>query len=96
MSAQEYRKSPFDKKKPSQERRNVVPKEYMIKLKPGYNSSKIKDLLPDFPIRKIEDLSNDIYHVVYEKDPGLEALVEAAKRSGIVIFAEPNRIYKAY
>ncbi|TGK07237.1 hypothetical protein EHO59_03780 [Leptospira semungkisensis] len=95
-SAQEYRKSPFGKKKPPQEKRQVVPNEYIIKLVAGNSSSKIKDLMPGFSILKIEELSDDTYRVVYEKDPGLENLVEAGKRSGIVIFAQPNRIYKAF
>ncbi len=75
---------------------NTVPKEYIIKLNAGIDPNRIKELIPNFSIVKLEKISDDTYHIVYENEPGLEILIQAGKKSGFVEYVEPNRVYKAF
>lgn len=98
--AKEQVKTPMQSKdllkKNKQSSSNTVPKEYIVKLNAGTDSKRIAELLPNHKIVKIDKISDDTYHVVYETEPGLEALVQAGKKSGFVEYAEPNHVYKAF
>lgn len=80
----------------SKKTKSSVRNEYILRLRKGTASERIKGLLPGFKIISIEKISEDTFHIVYESDPGIELLQSAGKKSGFVESVEPNQIYKTF
>ncbi|EQA35196.1 hypothetical protein LEP1GSC047_1326 [Leptospira inadai serovar Lyme str. 10] len=73
-----------------------VRNEYILTLRKGTGSERVKELLPDFKIIRMEKIGESMFHVVFESDPGIELLKSAGKKSGFVESVEPNQIFKAF
>lgn len=80
----------------SKKSQSSIRNEYILTLRKGTGSERLKELLPDFKIIRIEKIGENTFHIVFESDPGIELLKTAGKKKGFVESVEQNQIYKAF
>lgn len=83
--------------KPALEKQiDFVPNEYVFSLTESLDESAIRAIFKDFPIEKLTEINarNHSYKISFVRDPGIEVLNEAIRKSGKVRFIERNSIYK--
>lgn len=66
----------------SKKSQSSIRNEYILTLRKGTGSERLKELLPDFKIIRIEKIGENTFHIVFESDPGIELLKTAGKKRG--------------
>lgn len=83
-----------DKKAPRMKHQAVVAGQYLITVDESCNAQCIASLISkDYTIKEVKAISNTLFLVVFENDPGLEALVSKYVNISGIKAIQPNYKY---
>ena len=79
---------------PAQGEADRVPGEYLVAVQKGGDESMIRRLFADASVQSVRQLRDDLFLIHVERDPGPQAMRQAAAGSDQIRNVQPNFVYR--